>query len=206
MQKPSEGEEQHENPYVKFTELEKDISTGDLAILKRPGEKYSHFAIFVQYGGCDPDFPILLVKGKTKPLPHFDPKVKRHAHLVSAVSRIFYGDYETVSIRSLQPPAGTNCHDTTKIVDEIASIPFSETEIEAIESAGSAEDRSAILCAFMIAHFYKKMGVLQVDPETIRPDTLQDNLSLGEPRYISLPPVREGPMAHGDPPFLSKLV
>lgn len=200
-----DGDGSLENPY-RFSVLEHQISTGDLALLKRAGEDIYHFGIFVQYGACDPAFPLLLIKGKTKPLKEFDPKVKRHAHPVSAVTRIFYGDYEMVAVRQLVPKASITCHDTIKIIDEISEIPFSELEIEAIRAAKSPKECSARLCTFMIAHFYKKMGILEANPEDITPHNLEENLNLSEPKYVRLPPVKEGPVASGDPPFLARLV
>lgn len=194
-----------DNPF-KFSVIEEQISTGDLAILKRAGENIYHFAIFIQHDECDPTFPLLLVKGKTKPLQKFDRNLKRFAHAVSAVTRIFYGDYETVAVRSLTSKTKLGCHEAIKIVEEIPDIPFSDTEVEAIEAAKSSGDRSSILCTFMVAHFYKKLGVLNTDPDQITPHNLEANLTLEEPKYIKLPPVKEGPVAHGDPPFLAKLV
>lgn len=125
---------------------------------------------------------------------------------MSAVTRIFYGDYEMVAVRSLSPKLSLNCHEAIKIVEEIPDIPFSDAEVEAIESAKSDGERSSILCTFMIAQFYKKLGLLAVSPNEITPQNLQANLTLEEPKYIKLPPVKEGPVAHGDPPFLAKLV
>lgn len=125
---------------------------------------------------------------------------------MSAVTRIFYGDYELVSVRSLLSKAMITCNDAIKIVNEIPQIQFSETEIEAIQSAKSPGERSSILCTLMVAHVYEKMGILKVDPKSITPENLEANLSLGEHKYIQMSPVREGPVAHGDPPFLSKLV
>ena len=186
--------------------IEEQISTGDLAILKRAGEDIYHFAVFIQHDQCDPAFPLLLVKGKTKPLPKFDRNLKRFAHAVSAVTRIFYGDYETVAIRSLASKTNLDCHEAIKIVEEIPDIPFSNSEVAAIEAAKTSEERSSILCTFMVAHFYKKLGVLNADPDSITPHNLETNLTLEEPKYIKLPPVKEGPVAHGDPPFLAKLV
>ena len=186
--------------------FEEKISTGDLAILKRAGEDINHFAIFIQHSQCDPAFPLLLIKGKTKPLPSFDPNTKRHAHPVTAVTRIFYGDYDMVAVRKLDPEATMSCSDALKIVEEIPSIPFTDDEVAAIEGAESAGQRSSILCTFMIAHYYQKMGILQSDPATIRPNNLEANLTLTQPTYIKLPKVKEGPVAKGDPPFLSKLV
>ena len=186
--------------------MESEIFTGDLAILKRHGTDVQHYAIFIQCDECDPTFPLLLVKGKTKPMPAFNPSSKRHAHPVSAATRIFYGDYEVVSVRHIQPKTKLTCHETLKIVDEIPKISFSQEEIDAIEAAKSADERSSIVCTSMIAHFYKKMGILQTDPEKIRPGNLEESLSLSDPKYIKLPKVKEGPVARGDPPFLSKLV
>lgn len=200
-----DGDGSKENP-MRFAIFEDKISTGDLAILKRSGESVHHFAVFVQHDACDPTLPLLLIKGKTKPLQTFNPNEKRHAHPVTAANRIFYGDYEMVSVRRLEPKVEISCHDTLKIIDEIPEIAFSDAEIAAIQAAVSAEERSSLLCTFMIAHFYKKMGLLQADPDEIRPSNLESNLSLTEPTYIKLPTVKEGPVARGDPPFLSKLV
>lgn len=111
-----------------------------------------------------------------------------------------------VSIRRIIPKVSKNCHETMKVIDEIPKVAFSNAEIEAIEAAQSPEERSSLLCTFMIAHFYKLMGILEKNPDEIRPSNLESNLSLTEPTYIKLPAVKEGPMAHGDPPFLSKLV
>lgn len=193
---------------MKFAAFEESISTGDLAILKRAGEDVVNFAVFVQHGECDPSFPLLLVKGKTKPLDKFDPAVKRHSHPVTAANRIFYGDYEMVSVRRLtpSPSPSLNCHDFLKMAEEVPEIGFSDTEVKAIEGAKSAQERSSILCTYMIAHLYNKMGLLKTDTDNITPANLESNLSLADPVYIRLPPVKEGPLAHGDPPFLSKLV
>lgn len=200
-----DGDGSKENP-IRLAVFEEKISTGDLAILKRSGESVHNFAVFVQHDACDPTLPLLLIKGKTKPLQNFNPQNKRHAHPVTAANRIFYGDYEMVSVRRIEPKLEISCHDTLKIIDEIPEVAFSNEEIQVIQAAPSAEERSSILCTFMIAHFYKKMGVLKADPNEIRPSNLETNLSLTEPTYIKLPAVKEGPVARGDPPFLSKLV
>lgn len=200
-----DGDGSKEHP-IRFGLFEEKISTGDLAILKRAGESVNHFAVFINHDACDPTFPLLLIKGKTKPLPKFNPNEKRHAHPVTAANRIFYGDYEMVSVRQIIPKVEKNCHETMAILEEIPKIPFSDAEIKAIETVESPEERSSVLCTFMIAHFYKRLGVLKTDTDGIRPSNLEANLSLSEPTYIKLPAVKEGPVARGDPPFLSKLV
>ena len=200
-----DGDGSKEHP-IKFNVFEEKIATGDLAILKRADENVNHFAIFIHHDDCDPTFPLLLIKGKTKPLRNFDRSVKRHAHPVTAANRIFYGDYEMVSVRHIMPKVEKSCHETMKLIDAVSDIEFSDAEIQAIEGAESPEERSSILCTFMIAHFYKLLGILKTDPDEIRPGNLEANLSLSEPIYIKLPAVKEGPVARGDPPFLSKLV
>ena len=179
---------------------------GSLAILKRANQDISHYAVFIQHDECDPEFPLMLVKGKTKPMPCFDPKAPRHAHTVSAATRIYYGDYETVGVRYLKTDMDLSCGKMINCVNEMAKIPFSDAEVEAITKASSPEKRSSIVCTFMVAHFYQKLGLLDGNPDTITPASLEDNLDLEEPVYIELPKVKEGPIAHGDPPFFSRLV
>lgn len=192
---------------VQFSEFEGKICTGDLAILKCPGSNVKHYAVFIQRDKSDENFPLLLVKGKTKPLASFNPNAKRQATPVTATTRIFYGDYETVAVRSLEPKIELSCHEVLKIVDRIPDVAFFEEEVAAVQSSEVNDDeRSSILSAFMIAHFYKKLGALKVDPITITPQNLEEKLVLADPVYIELPKVKEGSVAKGDPPFLYKLV
>ena len=180
---------------------------GSLAILTRANQKSQHYAIFVQHEKCDPNFPLLLLKGKTKPMPNFNPKALRDAHTVSAATRIFYGDYESVAVRNLKKDLNISCKEVGNKVEEVIRIPFSDSEIEVVHGATSDEERSAIVCTSMVAHFYKLLGVLQGNPESITPANLEEHLDLETPIYIKLPGVKKGPLAcGGDPPFLSKLV
>ncbi len=199
------GDGSLENP-IRFAELEKEIFTGDLAILKRPGEEIPHYAIFIQRDESDDAFPLLLVKGRTKPVASFNPKTKRYVNPVSAACRIFYGDYERVAVRSLVPKTKLTCHETLKLVEEIREISFTEEEVAAIKSAKSDSERSSIISVFMIAHFYKKMEVLKTDPISITPQNLEESLSLSDPKYIRLPKVKEGPVSRGEAPFINKLL
>lgn len=191
---------------MKYCDIESDIKTGSLAILKRAGQDIRHYAIFVQYSKCSEEFPTMLVKGKTKPMNSFDPNVPRHAHLVTAANRIFYGDYEEVSVRYLKQDLDFDCSEMSQFVDTIPTIPFSDKEKEVIGKATSAAERSSIVCTFMVAQFYKLLKVLKTDPDDITPDNLEEYLDLEPPKYFKLPKVKEGPMATNDPPFLSKLV
>ena len=194
---------------TKFHKIEKKINTGDLAVLYREGQNIPHFAIFLDNSKCDPHFPLLLVKGRTKPLPIEKFKASaREAHLVSAVTRIFYGDYKKVAIRHLNMPEQENfvCQNVTEYLKRVQNIPFSEQELAKIKSTQSDQERSAVVCTYMVAHFYKMLDVLNTDPSRVSPDTLETHLDLGDPIYIKLPSPRAGPVASGDPPLLSKLV
>lgn len=195
---------------IKFHKIEHQIKTGDLAVLYREGQEIPHFAIFVDNSKCDSNFPLLLVKGKTKPLPleKFKASSGREAHPMSAVTRIFYGDYKKVAIRHLVVPPEKDfmCHDLMEYINQIKNIPFSNEELEAIETASSPQERSARVCTFMVGHFYRLMGVFNVEPSRVTPWTLQDHLQLEEPIYIKLPPPRPGPVASGEPPLLTKLM
>ena len=177
-----------------------------MAILKRAGQDIHHYAVFIQYDRCNPDFPTMLVKGKTKPMMSFDPNVPRHAHIVTAASRIFYGDYEEVSVHHLKEDLPFGCAEMTEFVDKIATIKFSDAELAAIDKAKSPQERSAIVCTFMIAQYYSLLKVLKAEPDEVAPGKLQESLDLEPPMYLELPKVKEGPVASGDPPFLSKLV
>lgn len=195
---------------IKFHKIEDQIKSGDLAVLYREGQEVPHFAVFVDNSKCDPNFPLLLVKGRTRPLSleKFKASSEREARPVSAVTRIFYGDYKKVAIRRLfvSPEQQFMCHDLMENINQIRNIPFSDEELEAIERANSPQERSAHVCTFMVAHFYDQMGVLSGDPFRVTPETLQNHLNLEEPIYIKLPPPRPGPVASGEPPLLSKLV
>ena len=199
----------HSKPKLRrFSEVEETISTGDLALLYRDGLDVPHYAIFVQHDQCDPNFPLLLIKGKTKPLPleKFNPSMPRNIHPISAVTRIFYGDYSKVGIRHLSTDKPIHCSEAMKLIERIEQIPFSEQEIEVIRQAKSPEERSAIIATFMVGHFFKLLDIVNADPASLLPHTLPEVLNLSEPMYIELPPVKLGPQATGDPPFLTKLV
>ena len=190
----------------RFSEIEHTISTGDLALLYREGQEVPHYAVFVQHGECDPNFPLLLIKGKTKPLPMNKFTPVRHAHPVSAVTRIFYGDYKQVAIRRLNLDKPIECEKTMALIDEVTKIPFAPHELDAIAKANSPEERSSIVCTLMVSHLYHLLGILQGDPSSVTPANLENHLDLHNPVFLKLPPVKFGPVTNDDPPFLAKLV
>ena len=191
----------------RFSNIESQISTGDLALLYREGQELPHYAVFVQNSKCDPHFPLLLIKGRTRPVPmsKFSPHM-RYAHPISAVTRIFYGDYKQVAIRHLQINEDIPCETAMSMMDQVQKIPFLPQELEAIKNASSSEERSSIVCTLMVAHFYHLLGMLKGDPTTVSPRTLEHHLELSDPVSIKLPPVKLGPIANDDPPLLAKLV
>ena len=198
---------------VDYSQLEENITTGDLAVLYREGLDVPHFAVFVQHAKDDPDFPLLLVKGKTKPFPKdkFNPALGRDAHTTSAVNRIFYGDYKTVLVRHLETDEEFPIDKVMENVEKVKKIPFTDSEKEAIKKATTPEERSALVGALMIAHFYKLMPVsadpiFSGDPSKVTPHNLQDCLKLTTTKSIKLPPVKPGPLVTGEPPLFDRIV
>lgn len=198
---------------VEFSAIEDSIGTGDLAVLYREGWDVPHFAVFVQHAEDDPDFPLLLVKGKSKPLPKekFNPDLGREAHTTSAINRIFYGDYERVEIRHLETNEKFPIDEVIENVEKVQKIPFSEAELEAIDKATTPEERSALVSVLMVAHFYNTMpvsgdAIFNGNPSQVTPETLQGCLKLSDAKSIKLPPVKPGPLITGEPPLLDRIV
>lgn len=191
----------------RFSEIESAISTGDLALLFREGQEHPHYAVFVSHSDCDPNFPLLLIKGKTRPLDlsKFNRRV-RNIHPISAVTRIFYGDYHSVGIRHINLEEPISCAKVMGLVEQIERTPFTQEELDAIEKATTDNERSLLVSAFTMAHLYKALGLFPGDLGSVRPHNFQDHLKLSEPTFIQLPAVKLGPVATGDPPFLSQLV
>lgn len=200
--------EKPDKKVVEFGDIEEKIETGDLALLYRGNQEIPQFAVFIQHDKEDIDFPLMLVKGKTKPLPaeRFNPSQPRNFELKTAVTRIFYGDFSKVIIhRSVLANAGkgpVSCKDATALVDEVEKIPFEEKEIAAINGAKSDVERRAVLNAFTVAHFYKKLGVLKGDPSDATPATLEGMLQFSEPICVKVPPLKPGPVINREAPLL----
>lgn len=192
---------------VDFSDIEASLKTADLVLLYKPNQSLPNYATFINYKEIDPYFPHLLMKGKSSPLEmtDFNPG-QREVHIHTAVTRIFYGDYEKVAIRKLICDQKISSDDAMRVAEAIKNIPFSEKEKAAVSNAKSAEERMAIVSTYVIAHFYKQLGLLVEDPADILPETLEKALPLEEAVFISLPPVKYGAMATGKPPLLSRLV
>jgi hypothetical protein len=212
LPKPEQSAEQ----LFEYSEIEETIASGDLAVLYRKGQKIPHFAVFIQHPQDDPDFPLLLLKGRTKPLPKERTLARREAHTTTAVNRIFYGDYKRVLVRHLESRACSEIpiNKMMELAEEVQKSIFSDGEQDAIANAESDEARSALVGAFMVAHFYKLLSksvsidrpLFDGEPSQVTPHTLQQCLKLTEAKSLNLPPLKPGPLVSGDPPLLHQLL
>ena len=195
---------------VDFYSMTNTIATGDICLLYRKGMEQPHYAMFVKYEDLGDHSPLLLLKGKTKPLPleNFD-KTKRDVRIISASTRIFYGVYEKVLIRKLNKDGKViPGHQVDEVAETVRSLEFHESELKLLEDANlSAESRSHYMCTFMLAHMLSRLGHMSVEPHTVTPQDFINHLKLEDPISIKLPETRAGPMvSHGSAPFLAKLM
>jgi len=195
---------------VEFSSIADTLKTGDLCILYRHNMEEPHYAMFVVYEDLGEHSPLLLLKGKTKPLPLERFKRERslrHVQIVSASSRIFYGDYEKVVIRKLkrsQIISGAHVDEVTEIVRKLN---YHDDELKIIEDTNlSRPRRSQYVCTFMLAHVMTQLGCMSIEPHTVTPATFINHLNLDEPISIKLPETSKGPLITGSPPFLAKLM
>ena len=196
----------HEPITVKFKDIEGSLKTGDLALLYRHGQTEPHFAIFVNHSECDEHFPLLFIKGKTKPLElqHFK-RDEREVRIITAVTRIFYGDYERVAIRKLKTTRKIECSLALNKAEEVEQVPYTQQELMFITEASSPELRSRYMCTFILSHVYHKLGIMLSNPCDITPEHFLDALPLEEPIFVKLPPVKPGPLITGEPPLLAQI-
>ena len=148
---------------IKFKKIQPTICTGDLALLYRRDQAIPHVAVFVNHIETDPLFPLLLVKGKTKPLPRdkFCPEKPRFIHPITATTRIFYGDYEKVAVHYLETDKTIEVQKAMAAIAAVEDIPFSQKEVAAMESAETDHQRSLLMSTFMAAYYYKELGGVQ---------------------------------------------
>ena len=191
---------------VEFQDIESKLKTGDLVLLYRKGQPEPGFATVIDHSECDKYFPLLLVKGRSKPIEirKFNP-LKRDVRISTAATRIFYGDFERVAIRQLSTDKEISCSDAMAAVQRVEHIPYSAQERKLVMNATSASQRTTIVSMFILGHLYKELAVLSVKPDELSLDTFESSLPLEEPIYVKLPPVKQGPMVTGDPPFLAQL-
>ena len=194
---------------VDFVTISDDLETGDICLLYRKGVDQPHYAMFLKYEDLGEDSPLLLVKGKTKPLPldKFNKK-GRDVRIISASTRIFYGDYEKVIIQKLTKNKPITGEQVEEVAEAVRKTEFHEDELKIIEDPNlSPESRSQYACTFMLAHVFSGLGCISVEPHTVTPENFISYLNLGKPTSIKLPETRAGPLvAHGSPPLLAKLM
>lgn len=198
---------------VEFVDIEDSIQTGDLAVLFRDGQDVPHFAVFIQHPKDDPDFPLLLVKSKTKPLlkEDFNSALGREVYTTTAVQKIFYGDYKRVLVRHLLTDEEPPIKEVMETVEKVNKARFSQNELEAINKASTDEEKSGLVSALVIAQFYKLMPmsgdpIFDGDPSNVTPHSLEESLKLSKPKSIKLPSLRPGPLHTGNPPLLHKIL
>ena len=195
---------------VEFTSIANTLETGDLCILYRSMTEQPHYAMFVVYDDLGDHSPLLLLKGKTRPLPleRFEcEKCLRHVRIVSANTRIFYGDYVKVLICKLKKNQMIPGAKVDEVAEIVRKLNYHENELKIIEDANLSDAcRSQYVCTFMLAHVMSRLGCTTVEPHTVTPKDFTKHLSLHEPISIKLPETSEGPLITGSPPFLAKLM
>ena len=200
---------------VEFTSVANTLKTGDICVLHREGTEQTHYAMFVLYEDLGDHSPLLLLKGKTKPLPLERFKCEcdnnlRHVRIVSANGRIFYGDYVKVLIYKLkrkQVVTETHCQ-VDKVSEIVRKLSYHEDELKFIEDTNNISDarRSQYVCTFMLAHVMTRLGWMSAQPHTVTPENFLKHLNLEEPISIKLPETTEGPLSTGSAPFFAKLM
>ena len=195
---------------VEFSSIANTLETGDICFLYRKGMDQPHYAMFVKYEDLGDYSPLLLLKGKTKPLllENFDKKGQRDVRIISASTRIFYGDYEKVLIRKLKKEQAISSQQVDEVAEAVRKVEFHENELKFIEDTNlSAESRSQHTCTFMLAHVLSRLGHLSIEPHTVMPKDFTSHLKLDNPISIKLPETRAGPLvSKGSPPFFAKLM
>jgi len=201
-------ETEEEPQPVEFVSIADTLETGDLCLLYRKGLDQPHYAMFVVYEDLVDHPPLLLLKGKTKPLSLSDfDSDHRHVRIVSANTRIFYGDYEKVTVCKLKKDTIIPGINVDKAADVVEETDYINDELDVIKNPNLSEtSRSQHVCTFMLAHIMSQLGYLTVKPHTVRPDNFLNHLVIGDPISIKLPETRKGPLCTGSPPFLATLM
>ena len=203
------------------------LKTGDLCVMYRAKDPEPQYAIIVDYSECAPHFPLLILKGRSKfmSLAEFSRKQYLEVKLISASSRMFYGDFNKVYIHRLKTGQAPSCMDIDRVKDAISKYEIYALEREAIEREISSLAPTGFMVAcgedsirpnarilkvpscLVVAHAYNKLGYLKGDPCQARPDNLLEMIDLEEKRVrIKVPKPRKGPMQKGEPPLLSRLM
>ena len=197
---------------VELTSIANTLKTGDICAMYREGIEQTHYAMFVMCEDLGDHSPLLLLKGKTKPLPlglfkREHEKNLRHVRIVSANGRMFYGDYVKVLIYKLKQKQAVTGASVDKVAEVVRKLNYPEEELKLIEDVKTSDARrSQYVCTFMLAHMMSLLGCMSVQPHTVTPENFLNYLDLDEPISIQLPETNTGPCISGSPPFFVKLM
>ena len=194
---------------VEFADIKDTLKTGDLLILYRKDATFPNYGIIINNSENEVYFPHLLVKGVTKPTSKESfIRKKRYLTAVTAVVRIFYGDYDRVAVCKLKSTSQISSTQALDFVDDIDSYPYIESELATIEDAESPETRSVCTAIINLSLLYKEMKVIQ-EPVADVLSVLgkwHTTLPVEEPVFINVPPIKPGPMKKGEPPLYQKIL
>ena len=205
-----------EQDLVEFDEIKDTLKTGDLLLLYRKDAEIPNYAVIINNSDHLEYFPLLMVKGVAKPMQKetFLHNKKRFLTAVTAVVRIFYGDYERVAIcrlKTSEEEQGKLCSNTAlKIVDDIDTETYTDEEVETASEAPTPTFRSVVTTVLNLHRFYHKLGVLK---ETPKPTEIKKTierwhevLPVTKPQFIKVPQVKMGLLSRQEPPLYQKIL
>lgn len=205
-----------EQDLVDFEDVKDSLKTGDLLLLYRKDEKIPNYAVIINNSDHTEYFPLLMVKGVAKPMQKetFLHSKRRYLTAVTAVVRIFYGDYERVAICRLKTSEGEqgklSSSAALKVVDTIDTETYNDEEFETASEAPTPTFRSVITTVINLHRFYFKLGVLK---ETPKPTDIKKTaekwhevLPVTKPQFIKVPPVKLGLLSRQEPPLYQKIL
>ena len=206
---------QSETELVEFKDIKDTLKTGDLLLLYRKESDIPNYAVIINNSDHEQYFPLLMVKGVAKPMEKETllHSKKRYLTAVTAVVRIFYGDYERVAVCRLQTSDEQKkiCSKTAlDLIDKISSENYTDEEIEVASEAPTPSFRSVATTVLNLNRFCYKLGVLKEQP---KPSDVKGTigkwyttLPVSEPQFIKVPPVKMGLLKRGEPPFYQKVM
>lgn len=195
---------------VEFNDVKGSLKTGDLLLLYRKDAEFPNYAVLVDNSANEEYFPLLMIKGPTKPVSKDNVNKRRNLTAVTAVARIFYGDYERVAFCRLSGEQEISAKTALDTVNVIETEKYSEEELTLVDEAESDAVRSVLISVLNLAVLYNKLGVLPEAPSASAvKNTYREwntTLPVGQPTFIKVPPVKPGPMKKGSPPLYQKIL
>ena len=207
----TEAEGEPAKQLVELNDIKNSLKTGDLLLLYRKDAEFPNYAILVDNSANEEYFPLLMVKGSTKPMSKDNFSKRRYLTAVTAVTRIFYGDYERVAVcRLTSDQKDISAKKALDTVDQVDTEKYSEDELKLIDEAETDPIRSVMVSVLNLSVLYSKLGIIgePVTPSSVKDiyKTWNTTLPVGEPTFINVPPIKPGPMKGGTPPFYQKIL